>query len=543
MNEKISFRDLIIIFGTAFLVWLPMVFVSFLNDDFQIIGWQIPDSVNELLEPLTTSHVWGFYWRPLVKLIYGLILYINGFQPLLFHITTLILYSLVSCLVGYSSNLLGLNRKEAIIAGIIFALLPSHELQAGWLSDMVENLSAISILLTFIFLLKYYRIDHQPNKYLIYSLISFCLALFSKEIAFVLFLLPVIILIMIPVNKNSLVKLSLFVGIAVLIFAIYLWYRIFIISSNPFASDHFEGVTLSKLLKNFLLYIPVAFVSPDHLELLYSIKNSQLFIITAIILILAIVPILIKLYRVLTKKDKRIIIFSIGWFILFITPVLPTFMRWYVYVASVGLIWIFALFASRLIDSFSKKIPLYTIVVLVILLLIYNNITVSLNWLAAGKKMDRLALNIFENKENINSDTLVIWNSPDKYLRVPVMKLGGQQFFNYVLRNESIEVLSPVRSEITHPKSYTKIAALSDSSVSIKLFGGRFMVEGGKSRKVLIDEKINFSSTNYSINIENRVSGESIPVSVADVIISRSWRKYFHLYYDGTDFKRIRFKY
>lgn len=542
MVQKFGTKDFVIVAGIAFIAWMPMLFVSFINDDFQIIGWNLPKSIAAIFEPIFTLHIWGYYWRPLVKLIYNAILYIIGFEPFLFHLVSLVLYSVTTGLVGYGGYIMGLRRKTAISAAIIFALLPSHELQAAWLSDMVENIGAISILLTFIFLMKYLKDEFVISRHLIISVIAFTFSLLSKEIAFVLFLLPALTIVLIANPTKIIFRKCIFFAVSsFIVFTLYLFYRITIISSNPFEARHLEGASLFQMIQNLLLYIPVSFVSPDLLEQLFYLKDSILYVAIMLLFGLSIIILLVKVLLKLEHAEKRIILFSAGWFLLFIIPVLPAFMRWYSFIASIGLVWIVAIFIERFQEMFAAKKTVILGAVIIAGLLFYYNLGTSLNWVAAGNKMDRIVKNISENRHRVQSDTIIVWNTPDKYLRVPLMKLGEQQIFNYALQNDTIEILSPLRSEITVPNSTVVMQKLSDSTFSLLLEGGRFLLQGGRSRKVLITEKINAESAYYTIAVQNRLTESGIAVGYAIVNVGVKWRNYLHLYYNGMDFQKVNF--
>jgi hypothetical protein len=502
---------------------------------------KIPNNIIDIFSPFWTLHSWGYYWRPLVKLIYNLLLLVNGFHPFLFHLVALLLYSVVPGLVALSANKIGFDRRTAILSGLIFAILPSHELHAAWLSDMVENLSAIFILLTSIAIIKLLKERVENLKDYFFVVIIFLLALLSKEIAFALLILPLLILLTIRPIENSTTKKAFIITFTmILTFSIYMVYRIVIIGSNPFGAHHFHDSNFLSMIKNFLLYIPVSFVSPDWLEFLFLKFSFFQLIIGGIFLTIAVILLLIKIYPNIQNRDKPILLFSFGWYLIFIIPVLPTFMRWYAFVASIGLIWIISFFIIKMADRFFSKKYFYSIGTIILILLFYSNITTSLNWIEAGQKMERAILNIHQNKDYISSDTIVVWGMPDKFKRVSLMKLGAQQAFDYALIDKRIELISPIKSEIILSNSQIGLIVTSDSSFTLELEGGRFLQEGGKSRKVIIEEELNYSDDEFDLKVMNKVDESVYPYSKCEVVISKKMQNYFHLYFDGEDFRRIK---
>jgi hypothetical protein len=519
-----------------------MIYVSFMNDDFQIIGWVVPSSFVEIFSPFWTLHSWGYYWRPLVKLIYNLILLINGFHPFLFHIVSLLLYAVVPGLVAISANKIGFDRKTAILSGIIFAILPSHELHVAWLSDMVENLAAIFILLFLIFTLNLLNENVGYTKNFILVVAAFFFALLSKEIAFILFLILLLIpIITRPIEKSMLKKTTSLLILMFIVFSFYLFFRIVIIGSNPFMANHFHGSSIISMMKNFLLYIPVSFVSPDWLEIVFYNFTIVQLIIGGLLLFGLIFVILVKVFPTFNQREKELIIFSFGWYLIFILPVLPTFMRWYAFIASIGLVWILSFVIVKISDRFLPKKFFYGIGIIIMLLLFYSNIKTSLNWSEAGIKMERIILNINQNKDFVNLDTIVVWGMPDKFKRVSLMKLGAQQAFEYALNTKQIEVISLLRSELNSTNSTIDLLRTSDSSFTLTFGGGRFLQEGGQSRRVMIEEELIQSNDEFNFKITNRLDQSVYPSSVCEVIIRDKIKTRFHLYFDGNDFKRIKF--
>lgn len=522
--------------------WFPMLNVPFMNDDFQIIGNTIPTTFYEIFSPLWSIHSWGYYWRPLVKVIYNLLLFTFGFNPYPFHFTALTLYAIVPGLVAILGSKLGLSFKSALISGILFALLPSHELQSAWLSDMVENLTAIFILLFSIKLVDYFTSQITSTSNILLILVFFLFALLSKEIGFALLGLPFLKMIFFKKYGNESLKGNIYLYTSMIfLFLFYLLYRIVIIESNPFQAVHFHSTSLMGVIKNFLLYIPVSFVSPDLLEIIFYNWNLWTLILIVIVALSFFLMIAKVYYRKLSSNEIRIVYFSLTWFVLFIVPVLPAFMRWYSFIASIGFTWVIGLFGEKIYTSTNSKKLLIGSSSVIVFLLFYYNLQTSFNWVEAGEKMNRIAANIRQNQNSIDADTIYVWGMPDKYKRVPMMKLGAQQTFEFLSDNKNIEIISPLRTEIALAESQIHIVKDSTHRFQLICEGGRFLLEGGRSRKVLINEKIDISGEHFQINISNELEETKYPVAKAIIILSKNITKHLHLFYDGNDFRKIKF--
>lgn len=172
-------------------VYAPIVTVSFLSDDWAIIRLvTLPHAVTnwtEILRDFYTPlffHDKSSFYRPMYGLSYGVNFWLFGTVPTGYHLTNLALH-LVSSFFVYRIALELVEDERrfgiAVTAGAIFALFPIHPEAVTWIAGRVDLIAAAFYLPALFFFLRWLRADGKL--YLVLSLISFALALMSKEMA------------------------------------------------------------------------------------------------------------------------------------------------------------------------------------------------------------------------------------------------------------------------------------------------------------------------------------------------------------------------
>lgn len=512
-----------------------------MNDDYQMLGMELPSSPAEVISPFFESNVWEHYWRPLVEFFIKLLLFIDGYNPALFRSFTLLIFSVMVLMVVFASGNLGIRKSGAILAGVIFALLPSRELHANWIADWGDSFALIFILLMLMSYLKFRNEKESNNKYLIFSSIYFLLAILSKEIAFVAIFLPALCEFLFNekkfLNPHPFKATAIYVSILILV----LIYRITFITANPFDSPHLNNASAIAVIQNFFLYAVTIFFPPDYLEILYHfVQKNIAYLVLTIVFAAAVAVLFFFLLKNHLRRRKNLYIFLAIWFVLFLLPVLPVFMRWYSLSASFGLITALAILLNDEYTMTINKKYFQVAAVILFAILIYLNLTTSQRWNDAGIKMDRIMVNIFQNKERVDSDTLFVWGGPDKYLRVPLMKLGINESFAFALKRKNVVVHSPLRIETYHSKYEIDFIPKDSINFVLVLKGGRFLQQGGRSRAVPISEEFAFNDSNYNCKIKTTVDEQLKETFSFAEIQMITIKQNFNLYFDGKDFRRVK---
>ncbi len=174
-----------------FIAYAPVLNLSFLSDDWTIIRFLTrPDSETNWMEILRDFYTPLFFqdaspfYRPLYGLSYGMNFWLFGTEPLGYHLTNLALHLTSSFFVYRIALELVEGEREfgiAVTAGALFALYPIHPEAVTWIAGRVDLIVAAFYLAAFFFFLRWLR--QETRFYLVLSLLSFTLALMSKEMA------------------------------------------------------------------------------------------------------------------------------------------------------------------------------------------------------------------------------------------------------------------------------------------------------------------------------------------------------------------------
>jgi tetratricopeptide (TPR) repeat protein len=256
-----------------------------------------------LYEDRTGDGLTGYY-RPITYISFLIDRSIWGLNPVGFNITNIILH--ISVVLLFYRVLFALFKKEqlAFVAALIFALHPvaveSVNFHAGGRNTLLSACFALLALLLYI------------NKKWLLAVISFTVAIFSKEFAL---LLPLV-----------LIAYDRYIGTEKKRWTTYLPYLVSIVcylTLRSFAVAHGNLLKTIQLTDNLLL-IPKIVVSylknmlfPVNLKVIYDVSPA----VSASSFALYSVLLLAVIGAAVIFRKKREIAFSACWFLLFLLPV------------------------------------------------------------------------------------------------------------------------------------------------------------------------------------------------------------------------------
>jgi hypothetical protein len=523
----------ILISVLIFIEWYPALNIPFLNDDFQILGYFAPHSFFDCFKPFWSQDISATYWRPLVNSLNALTIYFFGFVPFPFHLTNLLIYISDCFLLGLFLKKIGLQGYVPFLAAVLYAILPSHELQVAWIPCRDDSLAFLFIFLFLLFYIKSIKETKKKNNYLPY--LFFVAAILSKEAIYPIIFVPFLFLLLQIDEKFNFRKALNSSLILLTIILSSLGFRYFIIGGSPFSSYIFNKIDILSMPKNLILYLSTSFLRPDSLEFLADkyITNIYFMIISSI-LILFIVWLLIANFMLSSTNSRKILIFGILWFSIFISPALPVFMRWYSFTASIGLIISFA----SLIDEKGKKVPQYLMKGLLFFMIwvLADCFGQMDRWVSTGEKTQKILLSLRELNLN-ECSTITIWAAPDKIDKINSMKLGIEQAVHWATGNKKLNVIVPMKIEcwLNTKVSVTKLA---DNEYLFKADYSRFLTDGMKSKSVIKAETGGKATDEYNLQIE-------IPYPAKDRTAKAHLKFYscrmnnIHLYFDGDKFSKL----
>ena len=154
------------------------------NSDVLNISWQ------SIKNYFTSFYVHSY--QPIASLSFGLEYYFFGNNPLIPHITNLVLHLLNIFVVFFLLNKITAQFKALnIFILAVFALHPLQGELLGWISTRSTLIANFFVLISCLYSIQYITVKNRSYKYLWFSLLLFVLSLLSKSSVIVL---PIVLL-------------------------------------------------------------------------------------------------------------------------------------------------------------------------------------------------------------------------------------------------------------------------------------------------------------------------------------------------------------
>jgi len=334
-------------------------------------------------------------YRPIVTLSYFIDYSIWKLNPFGYHFNNLILHILNAILLFMFIDLTIRNKKIALLASLFFALHPVNS-EAVNVVSFREDLLVLMFFLSALIL--YIKLDNlsgiKKSCFYILSLVSFLLALFSKEMAITLPALLILYDYYFVFHGKAKELFSRFktryIGyIVVLLFYILVRFAVMVNTSEPAAeypggSFYTNILTIPRVfaayIKWFLFPVAIHATLPGNSSLIsYSFFDPRVLLSVALIITCIIAAIKIR-------KASKEISFSIFWVFVTLLPVsniwpLSDYMAGrYLYIPSAGFCFLVAVLLFRLntlkvfavSPNFLKRFAKGTVVILIIFYSIFT---------------------------------------------------------------------------------------------------------------------------------------------------------------------------
>ncbi len=331
------------------LVIVSVAFLPLLKNGF--VNWDDDRYVTEnvMIKNLSFSGIQNVFfsfhesnYHPLSLLSYMIEYFFFNYNPLVYHLTNLLLHLCNALLVFWIILLLSSNISVSFLTAIIFGIHPIHVESVAWISERRDVLYTLFFLGSLVCYLYYKR--GRGMKYYLLSIVLFILSLLSKAMAVVL---PFILLLLdyflnSSFNKKELAKKIPFLAVSSIFLVITCLARhaagdIQVQNKMAFLLDGLHNTIFS------IVFYITKLILPVKLSILYPEYNTFHFLFLVSPFIIVIFLILIFFSAKYTKK----IIFGSSFFLICLLPVLlvPSRSSWgpndrYVYVASIGLLYI-----------------------------------------------------------------------------------------------------------------------------------------------------------------------------------------------------------
>lgn len=252
----------------------------------------------------------GDFYRPLQTVSYFLDAFIGNEKPWIYHLTNLIYHILTVISVYRLLKLLGISALSALLAALVFSVHPMLASAISWVPSRGDLLLGLFGTQTLICFIRYCR--SGKIVWIILSCLAFALAMFSKETAVLLPLLPLCYLLFLNRERGHMVRFIPFIVVAAAFAGLFFYLRGKVVTVSP--PDFILGI---KPLINNLPSIPIFLakaVLPFQLSTMPLFSNG--FTTIGILLMAAALWFTV---RSLQRKDW-LVLFGLGWFMCFLLP-------------------------------------------------------------------------------------------------------------------------------------------------------------------------------------------------------------------------------
>jgi len=382
MKRYLGFLILVSIVLAGVIPYINSLNNPFIWDEEEIIVGNPIIKDWKLLPHLFTTDVFGApiksggFFRPLCMLTFMLDYHIWGLNTFGYHLFSIVLHALNALLLYALILRVGLERRIAWLASLLFALFPLNCESVVFTTTRVEPILGLLSLSCIILFLK----GMQKSKvHFLGSAVLLILAIFTKESALAL---PFLILIYVFIflkkeeRQKAIFPLLMLIGIALLYCALR-----FLFLGNPIhrtlslineASLLERIYTFPRILLTYigLALFPVVLKAEYHF-VVHSARDAYVWLGTPLLLLLAVV-----VYKFL-KPRKHTLFFS-SWFLIWILPysnvIIPlhaTLMEHWAYVASPGLAVLMSMAIFGIMKRLASARLRYVVGILVAFLMLF----------------------------------------------------------------------------------------------------------------------------------------------------------------------------
>jgi len=423
----------------------------FVADDFTWLRWAATSRLSDIPQFFLSAQ--GFFYRPLAKTYFLLVKPIFGLNPAGYHLVDFLLH--FSCVLGVYLLTLRLTKKKlvSLLAGLIFLIHPINAESVFWISSTSALFASFFYVWGFMSYVQW-RVSQRKWKHLFFvlTLLAFVLGLASHErmITFPLVLLLYdFVFGQFEKFKKWIGKITPHLPFWILVSA-YLWLRNIVAQAHGLSGDY--NYNLGNLVFNFagnLFGYVGELIASFHFIPFYDLARSFLPSYKFIVLGLLIIGFLIikKLFN--RFQLSRLILFSIGWFIILLLPFLGlgNMAERHVYPAHLGFSILMALLLNWIYERLKKRNYILglglAIIIIAGLLGFYQQEMeeTKQSWRQAGEIANKTLLALGSNYAEFPLEsTLYFVNLPIRQDRAWVFPVGLADGIWFIYRDETLTI-------------------------------------------------------------------------------------------------------
>ncbi|PIZ98429.1 MAG: hypothetical protein COX77_04560 [Candidatus Komeilibacteria bacterium CG_4_10_14_0_2_um_filter_37_10] len=253
------------------------------------------------------------YYRPLLNISFVIDALWHANSLFFFHLTDILLHILVSWLIALALIEFKLSRLQSFLWALLFAVHPINLQAIAWLPGRNDPLVAIVILAALINFLR--AINHNRAKNFWLFWFFYLLSLFTKETAIVF---PALCLLYLWLIKKEKLfgPLSIKIGLLYVIITIPWWLLRSLVIPEPISSSYDIAASLTANVWGIIPYLG---------KIIWPFNLSVFPVLTDTPLIYGILTIALFIGLFWWQKDKkntRLVLWGLAWFLLFLLPAL-----------------------------------------------------------------------------------------------------------------------------------------------------------------------------------------------------------------------------
>ena len=271
----------------------------------------IPQAFTQLVFPKTPS---APYYRPVLTVSLMLDAQLSGSSPFVYHLTNVILHLLSCCLLYLFLILLQYRKDLSLFFSLLFAVHPILTQAVAWIPGRNDSLLTVFILLAFVFF--WHFMETRRWGYYVGYLLSYTLAIFTKESSFFFVIIMVFYIHSIRREKITAFNTKVLSAGWLMIVIVWLLARDTALSQFPGKLTIFDiSTSVLRHLHQLIIYLG-KLIFPFNLSLFPSPENLGVFLIYGL---MALVLLGVAFYFTKHKRFNFIVL-GLSWFILFLLP-------------------------------------------------------------------------------------------------------------------------------------------------------------------------------------------------------------------------------
>ncbi|MBI3384770.1 O-antigen ligase family protein [Candidatus Gottesmanbacteria bacterium] len=427
----------------------------FTGDDFVWLKWAAQSKIGDLIGNFYMAD--GFFYRPLVKILYFAIYAIFWLKPLGYHLVSIFGYFLSGCLIYKIALKMGQSKYASILAAALFLMLPINTESVVWVSAYSALLMSLFTLSAFYNFLTYEESGKKTSLFLM--VIFFIFALLSHEAGVIL---PFLV-IWYEMAKNKfglsdfLKKRSKLLIFFVLILSFYIYIRN-LAHAHGFSGDYNYNIShlpynvFGNLIGYFSISLLGLWVLPFYNFLRQHLREQIGVAFGALVFLSAL---LVYFRKKLSKLGDEKILLLFGLAVVSLLPYLGlgNLAERYGLLASSFFAILIIYILEKAVQMFfgKKKIAPVVLGILVFLLGFWYQKDLrqsTENWKKAGDTARKIIYAVKDNYRFFPKEsTLYFSNIPIRFERSWIFPVGLPEALWFVYRDETIKVMMAKSAE------------------------------------------------------------------------------------------------